>query len=98
MALMAAASVRVGVGGDGFHRVGQCVHTGGCGEGSGHAHHEPGSLMAMAGGDPPVYDGHLHLPVVSVMMQKRVISEAVPAGGVHGHQGGRASWALSTPS
>ena len=83
----------------GFHRVGQCVHAGGCGEGSGHAHHE---LRVVDGDGGVTRQSTMHIftfRVVSVMMQKRVISEAVPAGGVHGHQGGgRASWALSTPS
>ena len=80
----------VGVGGDiGFHRVGQCVHAGGGGEGGGHAHHELRVVDGDGRGDPPVHDAHLHLPC-------GVGDDAEPGdlrggagGGVHGHQGGQ---------
>ena len=38
------------------------------------------------------------LRLVSVMMQNRVISEAVPAVVLMASSGGRAAWARSTPS
>ena len=57
-----------------------------------------GSLMAMAG---VTRQSTMHIftfRAVSVMMQNRVISEAVPAVVFTATRGGRASWALSTPS
>ena len=81
-----------GVGGSGdigLDRVGQRVHTGGCGQGGRHADHQLRVIDGDGGGDSPVHDAHLDFT-------GGVGDDAEPGdlgggagGGVHGHQGGQ---------